>query len=90
VKDSLKYNLDEVVIFPNPCKEWVTVSNLPHNVIIRVYNIAGELIKEELNISVEWCWNLRNRWGREVASGIYLILIKSEYETMIKKIAVIR
>jgi len=49
-------------------------------------DFAGEGANEGERIS----WNLRNQSGREVASGVYLIVLEGRGGRAIRKVAVIR
>jgi hypothetical protein len=79
-----------VTIYPNPymgdnpaeltnTSRFVTVGNLPRNVTIRIYNLAGQLVRkiekdDETSLTT---WDLKNSSGLYVASGVYLIHIES-------------
>jgi hypothetical protein len=48
--------------------------NLPERAIIRIYTVSGILvtvIEHNTLISSEAVWDLRNRNGRKVGSGVY-------------------
>jgi len=70
---------------------------------IKIFTITGELVKEipedDIRISerpedyefvYESQWDMRNRGGEKVASGIYLYLIDAEGKKKIGKMAIIR
>lgn len=92
----------DIKIYPNPCKpgQKVKINNLPlsQNIMIIIYDIAGDKIRElkegaEIEIgpgSETAIWDTRNEQGEDVASGIYLYLIKSEQSKKSGKIAVVR
>lgn len=93
--------LANVKIYPNPLKltegilNYFIFDNLPENTEIKIFNIAGELVKTitpgEINIAGSTRWYLKNDSGCDVASGIYLCLFKhSSGETIVKKFALIK
>ena len=72
----------------------ITFSPPPDNSVIRIYPVAGELVKEltvapaDLNLKV---WDGKNSSGRNAASGVYFAHIKAPgYEAQILKIAIER
>jgi ligand-binding sensor domain-containing protein len=85
--------LSEVVAFPNPFiiqtgSEMLTFDRLPYQAKVRIFTVAGELVKE---IKSGNQWNGRNKAGELVASGIYLFHIQdSSGKSAVGKIAVIR
>lgn len=79
-------DLDKITVFPNPYyglnivendrfNRFVTFSHLPQNAVIRIFTIAGVLVRtiEKENSSQFATWNLLNEDGLPVASGIYLV-----------------
>jgi hypothetical protein len=90
-------NLEDVIVYPNPFKPSrgdtkIRFERLTKNVTIRIYNIAGELVKMEKNILTGFFdWDAKNDSGEKVASGIYIYVI-TDNEGGIKKgkIAIIR
>lgn len=82
-----KKNLDLINVFPNPyygahsgertpVDKWVEFTHLPPTCTIRIFNIAGALIKTIKRQGVTdrtWeKWGLDNEAGLPVASGIYI------------------
>jgi len=77
-------SLDEVRVVPNPyivSAEWeseigvhqITFTGLSGNCVIRIYNVAGELIKvikHEDGTSFAY-WNMLNSRDQEIAPGLY-------------------
>ncbi|MBU1523950.1 MAG: T9SS type A sorting domain-containing protein, partial [Candidatus Omnitrophica bacterium] len=64
-------------------------------VLIKIYDIAGELVKEihpsQRSQGVNTVeWNMENNGGRRIASGIYIVMIrvKAEGKEEIKKFKV--
>ncbi|MBN8704408.1 MAG: T9SS type A sorting domain-containing protein [Bacteroidetes bacterium] len=83
-----KFN--RVTIYPNPymgdnpaevsnVSRFVSIGNLPHKATIRIYNLAGQLVRklEKDDITNITTWDLKNLTGLYVASGVYLIHIES-------------
>ena len=85
--------LSQVVPFPNPFliqngTELLTFDRLPYQAKVRIFSVAGELIKE---IESKNQWNGRNKAGELVASGIYLFHVQNPSgKSAVGKIAVIR
>jgi hypothetical protein len=87
--------LSNVVPFPNPFviekgSEILTFDRLPYEATVRIFTIAGELVKK---IKSGNRWNGRTEGGELVASGIYLYLFHvhgASGESAVGKIAVVR
>ena len=64
----------------------------PQNVILRIYNIAGELIFEKTGITAgTYQWNAKNNQDEPVASGVYIYFLTDDTkEKKIGKIMIIR
>ncbi|MEW5768077.1 MAG: gliding motility-associated C-terminal domain-containing protein [bacterium] len=93
-----------VVVYPNPYKPYdgqirtgdattgIVFINLPeaHNQI-KIYNLAGELVRESPTTWVSWTWDAKNNGGEWVESGVYFYVITNERgEVKTGKLAVIR
>jgi len=85
--------LSQVSPFPNPFiiengTEMLTFDRLPYEAKVRIFTVAGELIKE---IRSGNQWNGRNQSGELVASGVYLFYVQDpSRKSAVGKIAVIR
>jgi ligand-binding sensor domain-containing protein len=85
--------LTEVVPYPNPFiiekgSEILTFDRLPYEATVRLFTVAGGLVREIKSGSQ---WNGRNEGGELVASGIYLFHVQgASGESAVGKIAVIR
>ena len=85
--------LSNVVPFPNPFviekgSEILTFDRLPYEATVRIFTIAGELVKK---IKSGNRWNGRTEGGELVASGIYLFHVQgASGESAVGKIAVVR
>lgn len=89
----------KVVSFPNPVivtymdGSTVKFKNIPLGAQkIKIYTLAGELVKQiEPDVSWEWKWDLKNKAGELVASGIYLFYLQvKKGKGTLGKIAVVR
>lgn len=86
-------DLSEVVPFPNPLvietgTELLTFDRLPYQTAVRIFTVAGDLVKE---IKSGNQWDGRNQGGELVASGIYLFQVQDPSgKSAVGKIAVIR
>ena len=97
--------LEEVYAFPNPAKkehEFITIdgrngNHLPKGTNVKILDIAGRLV-HETNVDIgqevrggKVIWNKTNLRGRQVASGVYIVLLTSpdKSETASTKIAII-
>lgn len=73
--------LSKVFVYPNPYyanrHHQLTFAELTKDVTIRIFNIAGELVRtlEKEDPGQEKNWDLRNDAGEKVASGIYIYLV---------------
>jgi len=88
-------NLCQVYPYPNPVvsksgEEKVTF-DIPVETKVRIYTVAGDWVAEAKSGVIGKEWDLRNRAGKLVASGIYLFLIyDNERGSCVGKIVVIR
>lgn len=91
VSGPARNNVESVVVVPNPYRgsaRWdrpgekrVQFHNLPARATVRIYTIAGDLVRElDKNdpLSGNLDWNLKNGDGRDVTSGIYLFHVLSD------------
>lgn len=88
-------NLDNVKIYPNPYKPntnpgYMTFSNLPPDTDIYIHTLNGELIKKlKTDNGGIAQWDGKNSNGRDIASGVYLVVIKTpDGKKIIKKIGI--
>ncbi|MGC8867779.1 MAG: T9SS type A sorting domain-containing protein, partial [Elusimicrobiales bacterium] len=88
-------SIDNVKIYPNPYKPnttpgYLTFSNLEPGAEIYIHSINGEMIKKLVVLSGGMVqWDARNSDGKEVASGVYIAVIKSKSgKSIIKKIGI--
>ncbi|MCJ7509213.1 MAG: hypothetical protein MUO85_10900 [candidate division Zixibacteria bacterium] len=90
---SANNDLSLVTVHPNPFVlrekgDKLTFDRLPYQVRIKIYTLAGELVKE---IDSSDQWDGTNRAGKLVAGGIYLFyLFDQQGKSAVGKIALIR
>jgi len=91
----LPVNLESLIVYPNPFNPLkghreIAFSGLTSDAKIRIFTLAGELVKEEeVSWQYDWVWDARNTYGEELARGVYLwIVTNSAGERRIGKIAV--
>jgi endoglucanase Acf2 len=96
-------NLNSVIVYPNPFypkkDSKVKIDKLPNiydSIDIWIYDITGRLIKKLDKNNIEKnsdgnsiIWDGRSSKGEKVASGIYIILIKTNYGTKKEKLAIL-
>ena len=98
--------VNKINVFPNPYFEWedirsvqrgfITFSNLPEEVTIKIYTLSGNLVRTltENDKSVITSpfieWDLRNENGMRVADGVYLAHIKTKYGDKILKFSLVK
>ena len=83
-KDAAKARIDQITVYPNPFfdntflyrdqERKVTFTNLPNEVILRIYSLGGQFVREiRKNDDSPWLdWDLRNYDNRKAAAGIYI------------------
>lgn len=85
----------KVIAFPNPFRTSETGSvtiTIPtglqsRGTSIRIYTIDGQLVRD---LKTQTTWDGKNDGGNQVASGTYLVLVKTDAGTQTGKLAVIR
>jgi len=92
-------------VFPNPYvagrsqettnwRHFVTFNNLPSKAIVRIFNLAGHLVrvlrKDDPSQFLEWDLTNKDNW--QVASGVYICYVEMPEinEVKILKLAVIQ
>lgn len=71
----------KVIIYPNPAKNFITVSGIKDKATIEIYTISGQkLLSDDINSEVTIPINF--------TTGIYIAKILSEGKTVVKKISV--
>jgi endoglucanase Acf2 len=96
-------DLKDVILYPNPLyvnrHNKIKIDKLPNNVNdlnIRVYDITGRCIRkfDENDLNIDYSgnyveWDAMTNKGDKVASGIYIILIKTEKGARKEKVAIL-
>jgi len=104
--------VNRIKVFPNPyyglnraetdrVTRFVTFSHLPDKAVIRIFNLAGILVRtlrkdDPANSNQFLRWDLQNEHGLPVASGIYIAYLElqdatgSDLGTKTIKIAIIQ
>jgi len=71
-----------VYVFPNPVRpEYhgeITIMGLIKDADVKITDIAGNLVYQTRSLGGQAVWNGRNRQGRRVASGVYLIFCTND------------
>ncbi len=94
----LPNNLKNVVVYPNPFipgqsgSQRVIFLNLTENATIEIYTLNGERVwsKTVETSAGTATWDGRNGSGMEVASGLYIYLIRSDVDKAVGRIMVMR
>lgn len=84
-----------VYAYPNPVRpdySKVTIAGLMENSNVKITDLNGNLIYQGKSLGGQLTWDCRNRSGRRVASGVYLVLAATQdsKESIVTKIAVIK
>jgi hypothetical protein len=103
-KEHAKEMMETINVFPNPyigthglelnrSGRFVRFINLPRKATIRIFNLGGTFIqkifKEDNTDFIDW--DLRNKYGKLIASGLYLAYIDlPDVGTKVLKVVVIR
>jgi hypothetical protein len=103
--DLARSEVDEINVFPNPYyginseeinkyNRFVTFTHLPEKAKVRIFNLAGVLVKtiDKDDVTQFLRWDLANQDGLPVASGLYIAYIELSDlgETKILKLAIVQ
>lgn len=103
-RDAALAEVEKINVFPNPyyginvretnrLNKFVTFNHLPPNATIRIFNLAGVLVKTIKDYTGQFAtWNLKNENNLPVASGIYIVHIDMPDlgKTKVLKLAVVQ
>jgi subtilisin family serine protease len=86
---------EKVIAFPNPFRpsqHGAATITIPTGLQstgaqIRVYTMAGEIVRD---LGAKTSWDGKNDGGNEVATGVYILLVKTDAGTQKARLAVIR
>jgi hypothetical protein len=90
-------NLTSAYVFPVPCRVYqghnqITFTGLSSQAMIKIFTISGELIvtlKEE-DGDGQLIWDVKNKGGKFLASGVYIYYIENEREHKSGKLMIIK
>ena len=69
----------------------VTFNRIPDDCTIRIYSLAGDLVKTlTSNGDGSETWDLLSSNGQQVASGMYIFHVESDYGEHIGRFAIIK
>jgi hypothetical protein len=95
--ENAKANLSAAHCYPVPFKPSmghtkITFIDLTRDAEIKIYTISGELVMtlKKSDGNDHLFWDVKNSWGEDVASGVYLFLIKNISGTKKGKLMIIR
>jgi hypothetical protein len=103
--DQAKADIEKINVYPNPYygvnpqeldkySRWVTFTHLPTKAIIRIYNLAGQLVRtiQKNVVGQDQRWDLLTDNGFPVASGLYIVYVDMPDlgKSKILKVAVIQ
>ena len=98
--ESYNEDYEEVLIknYPNPFNSSTKISyflNKSSDVNISIYNILGEKILNVKNAFIEkghysFNWNLKNKDGQNINSGVYFFIIKTDEANISHKLILIK
>ncbi len=87
--------LANVIIYPQPVKpqnEQLIFAHLPQDTQISIYTVNGRSVRiltEDLNFG-GMSWDLKDRMGHNITSGVYLYVIRHGKEKKLGKIIILR
>jgi len=88
--------VDSVIAFPNPARPalghtTITFTQIPAGTQLKLFTSSGELVREIFADSAGIAtWDLRNRDGRDAASGVYFTVMDGDGGPKTVKVAVQR
>jgi len=87
-------HLAAVSVYPNPWRNGrhstpITFGNLPSHTTVKIFTVSGHLLAE-LTGSGSISWDLKNKSGQAVASGIYLYTLEAAGQNTRGKFAIVR
>ncbi|MDD3625777.1 MAG: SBBP repeat-containing protein [bacterium] len=73
-------NLNNIIVYPNPWQinqgtQGIIFGNLTENVEIKIYNIAGELVKTIKPDKSNYLWEIANE---DISAGIYIYILTND------------
>lgn len=101
VASSMSFDCDDINVWPNPYYAFnpeertpvdyqMHFTYLPDNATIRIYNMAGHMVKKIDHMGAQQeVWDLTNNFNLPVASGMYIAVIEGPSCKQILKLAVV-
>lgn len=92
----ISFKESHVRAYPNPVRPdysgVITVTGMVYDSDVKIVDTAGHLIHQGTSLGGQFTWDGRNRQGRRVATGIYMVLAADSEgkEGVVTKIAFIR
>ncbi|HMF71302.1 MAG TPA: two-component regulator propeller domain-containing protein, partial [Flavitalea sp.] len=78
---------DNVLIFPNPVPPGYTgtiaIRGVPNNALVKITELNGNLVFQTRALGGQAVWNGKDYKGRQISSGVYLVLVTDEVATKI-------
>ena len=72
---------EKAYVWPNPVREnfesGVTIDGLADGTVVKITDLAGNLLFQTISIGGRAVWNTKNNHGSRVGTGIYLIICNS-------------
>ena len=95
IEEKYAINKSNIRIYPNPANNCMVIEFNIHSsdhFFIDIFDISGKNIYSEhvLSIKSRYLWDLTDKNGKEVSSGIYFLKISSTYYSDVKKITILR
>lgn len=90
------FNKDNVYAYPNPVRPdydgIITITGLMYDSDVKIVDTAGYLIHQGTSLGGQFGWNGRDKQGKKVASGIYMVLAANAEgkEGVVTKIMIIK
>lgn len=93
IGENIKYTIYDVEVFPNPCKpgsgniydsNYIVFRKIPEDSTVKIFTISGELVvkfkyPDEKNPNNNiYRWYMKDKNGKDVASGIYIYVISDK------------
>jgi len=96
-------DIDMISVYPNPylgfhdieenrSDKYVSFNHLPEKATIKVFTLDGTLVRqlEKDDTGQFLTWDLANQYGYPVASGMYIVLVKTDFGEKILKLALVQ
>ncbi len=87
---------DDIYAYPNPVRPdydgMVTIVGLTYDAQVCITTTSGQLVKKGVSTGGTFAWDLTDTRGRQVASGVYFVLVSTAEgkDTVACKVAVVR